>query len=156
MQTIKIMAMKNIQLTLSTTLFIKDYQWLPRDFNKGEQVYLLIGNNDGSIGKNGLICDTGDGAFVELPTAALSIKHAQKNFGIFMTEQGIDDEVLYCKELPFNYHEMLAKTQSNDHLVTPIAGKPAYKTENKILKVMIKHGKITYHKAQHEDLAPLF
>ena len=148
--------MKNIQLTLSTALFIKDYQWLPRDFNKGEQVYLLIGNNDGSIGKNGLICDTGDGAFVELPTAALSIKHAQKNFGIFMTEKGMDYELLYCKEFPINHYEMLAKTQSNDHLVTPIAVKPAYKAENQILKVMIKHGKITYHSAQHEDLVPLF
>jgi hypothetical protein len=150
------MAMKNFQLTLSTALFIKDYQWLPRDFNKGELVYLLICNSDGCIGKNGLNCHSGDGAFFELPTTALSIKHAQKNFGIFMTEKGMDYELLYCKEFPINHYEMLAKTQSNDHLVTPIAVKPAYKAENQILKVMIKHGKITYHSAQHEDLVPLF
>ncbi len=156
MQTIKTIALKKIQLTLSTDLFIKDHQWLPRDFNKGEQVYLLIGNNDGCVGMHGLNCHSGDNAFFELPTAALSVKYAQKNFGIFMTEQGIDYELLYCKEFPFNYHELLAKTQSNDYLIATNKGKPAYKAENQILKVMIKHGKITYHKAQHEDLAPLF
>ena len=148
--------MKNIQLTISTDLFIKDHQWLPRDFNKGEQVYLLTGNNGGCVGMNGLNCHSGDNAFFELPTAALSIKYAQKNFGIFMTEQGIDYELLYCTAFPINHQEMLAKTQSNDYLVTPNMSKPAYKAENQILKVMIKHVKISYHKAQHEDLAPLF
>jgi len=156
LQTIKTIALKKIQLTISTDLFIKDHQWLPRDFNKGEQVYLLTDNNDGCVGKNGLNCHSGDNAFFELPTAALSITYAQKNFGIFMMEKGIDYELLYCKEFPINHHDMLAKMQSNDHFVSPNMSKPAYKAENQILKVMFKHGKITYHKAQHEDLAPLF
>ena len=149
--------MKNIQLTLSKDLLKRDYKWLNRDFKKGEQVYLLMESTDGCIGKNGITCGTNDiDCFFELPTTALSLKHENKVFGIFMTEQGMGYELFYCKEFPIDPMELLTKTQSNVHFVDSNKGKPVYKTENQILKVMIKNGKTSNEIAQLEDVGPLF
>jgi hypothetical protein len=73
-----------------------------------------------------------------------------------MTEQGKGYQLFYCKELPINHNDLLTKTQSNTHLIDSNQGKLTYKKENKILKVMIKKGKVAYHKAQLEEIAPLF
>jgi hypothetical protein len=149
--------MKNLKLTLSKDLLIMDHKWLPCDFNKGEQVYLCTTSSYGCIGKNGVICSTQDlDCFFELPTTALWLKHENKAFGIFMTEQGMGYQLFYCKELPINHSELLTKSQSNVHLIDSNQGKPVYKTDNQILKVMIMHGRVFYEIAQHEDVAPLF
>jgi hypothetical protein len=51
---------------------------------------------------------------------------------------------------------LLTKTQSNIHLVDSKNSKPDYKTENQILKVTIKNGKVVCEMGQLEDVAPLF
>jgi hypothetical protein len=151
------MTMKNIQLTLSKDFLKRDYKWLNRDFKKGEQVYLCTTSTYGCIGKNGITCGTNDiDCFFELPTTALSLKHENKVFGIFMTEQGMGYELFYCKEFPIDPMELLTNMQSNVHLEDSNQGKLVYKTENQILKVMIKNGKIAYEIAQLEEIAPLF
>ncbi len=130
--------MKNLKLTLSKDLFNRDYQWLNRDFKKGEQVYLCNASSYGCITKNGVVCATQDvDCFFEIPTTALTIQHENKAFGIFMTELGKGYQLFYCKEFPINYMEMLAKTQSNVHFLDLNKSKLVYKTENQILKVMI-------------------
>jgi hypothetical protein len=153
------MTMKNIQLTLSKDLLKTDYQWLNRDLKKGEQVYLCTTSTYtyGCIGKNGVTCGNNDiDCFFKLPTTAITLKHENKVFGIFMTEQGMGYQLFYCKEFPINHNELLTKTQSNVHLIDSNKGKPVYKTENQILKVMIKNGKASNEIAQLEDVAPLF
>ena len=149
--------MKNLQLTLAKDVLKKDHKWLNRDFKKNEQVYLFTGSTYGCIGKNGLAFTTdGELPFFELPATALSIKHEDKEFGIFMTEQGMGYQLFYCKEFPIDHMDLLTKTQSNVHLVNSKNSKPEYKTENQILKVIIKNGKIIYEMGRLEDVAPLF
>lgn len=149
--------MKKIHLTLAKDVLKKDYKWLKRDFKKGEQVYLFTGSTYGCIGKNGLPCTLDDQLpFIELPETALSIKHENKEFGIFMTEQGMGYQLFYCKEFPIDHMDLLTKTQSNIHLVDSKKTKPEYKIENQILKVMIKNGKVVCEMGQLEDVAPLF
>lgn len=149
--------MKNFQLTLAKDILKKDHKWLARDFKKGEQVYLFTGSTYGCIGKNGIACCSNDrDSFFELPTIALSIKHEEKEYGIFMTESAMGYQLLYCKEFPIDHMDLLTKTQSNIHLVDSSKSKPKYKTENQILKVMIKNGRVAYELCQLEDVAPLF
>jgi len=149
--------MKNIQLTLAKDIFKKDYRWLDRDFKKGEHVNLHNGSNYGCISKNGIACGTDENdCFFELPVTALSITHEGKEFGIFMTEQKMGHQLFYCKEFPIDHMDLLTKTQSNVHLIDSKMSKPDYKTENQILKVMIKNGKVEYELGQLEDVAPLF
>ena len=149
--------MKNIQLTLAKDIFKKDYKWLNRDFKKGEPVNLHNGSNYGCISKNGIACGTDDiDCFFELPATALSIMHKGKEFGIFMTERGMGYQLFYCKEFPIDHMDLLANTQSNIHLIDSKKSKPDYKTENQILKVIIKNGNVVYELGQLEDVAPLF
>jgi hypothetical protein len=149
--------MNNLQLTLVKDVLKKDHKWLKRDFKKGEHVYLFTGSTYGCIGKNGLAF-TADGElpFFELPATALSLKYENKEFGIFMTEQGMGYQLFYCKEFPINHMDLLTKTQSNVHLVDSKNSKPEYKTENQILKVIIKNGNVSCETGQLEDVAPLF
>lgn len=149
--------MKNFQLTLAKDVLKKDHKWLKRDFKKGEQVYLFTGSTYGCIGKNGLAC-TLDGQlpFFELPATALAIKHEDKEFGIFMTEQGMGYQLFYCKEFPIDHMALLTKTQSNVHLVDSKISRPKYKSENQILKVIIERGVVVIKNGQLEDVAPLF
>jgi hypothetical protein len=149
--------MKNFQLTLVKDVLKKEYKWLDRDFKKGEQVHLFSGSTYGCIGKNGIACGTDDiDCFFELPVTALAIKHENKEFGIFMTESAAGYQLFFCKEFPIDHMDLLTKTQSNVHLVDSKKSKPEYKTENQILKVMIKNGNVAYNIAQLEDVAPLF
>jgi hypothetical protein len=149
--------MKNLKLTIIKDILKKDYKWLSRDFKSGEQVYLYTGSTHGCISKNGLACtlDEGD-SFFELPTTVLGLKYEDKEFGIFMTEQNLGYQLFYCKELPIDHMDLLTKTQSNVHLIDSKKSKPDYKTENQILKVKIKNGKIEYELSQLEDVVPLF
>ncbi len=149
--------MKNIQLTLAKDIFKKDYKWLDHDFKKGEPINLHNGSNYGCISKNGIACGTDDiDCFFELPATALSIRYEGKEFGIFMTEQGMGYQLFYCKEFPIDHMDLLTKTQSNIHLIDSKKSKPDYKSENKILKVMIKNEEVAYELGQLEDIAPLF
>lgn len=149
--------MKNIQLTLARDIFKKDFKWLDRDFKKGEQVKLQNGSTYGCISKNGIACGTDENdCFFELPATALSLRHEGKDFGIFMTEQRMGHQLFYCKEFPINHMDLFTKTQSNAHLIDSKKSKPDYKTENQILKVIIKNGNVVYELGQLEDVAPLF
>lgn len=149
--------MNNLKLTLARDVLKKDHRWLDRDYKKGEQLYLFTGATYGCIGKKGLaFTKTGELPFFELPATALSIKHNNKDFGIFMTEQGMGYQLLYCKELPIDHMELLTKTQSNVHLVDPKKNKPKYKSENQILKVYVNGPYIHCIDGQLEDVEPLF
>lgn len=107
--------------------------------------------------KNGIACCSNDrDSFFELPTTALSIKHEEKEYGIFMTESAMGYQLFYCKEFPIDHMDLFIKTQSNIHLVDSSKSKPKYKPENQILKVMIKNGRVAYELCQLEDAAPLF
>ena len=149
--------MKNFQLTIAKDILKKDHKWLARDFKKGEQVTLFTGATYGCIGKNGIACCTDDKhVFFELPETTLSIKHENKEFGIFMTERGMGYRTFYCKEFPIDHMALLTKTQSNVHLVDSKISKPKYKSENQILKVIIERGEVVFENGQLEDVAPLF
>lgn len=149
--------MKNIQLTLAKDIFKKDYKWLDRDFKKGEPINLYNGSTYGCISKNGIACGTDEmDCFFELPVTAISIWHKGKEFGIFMTEQRIGQQQFYCKEFPIDHMDLLTKTQSNIHMIDSKKNKPDYKTENQILKVIIKNGNAVCELGQLEDVAPLF
>jgi hypothetical protein len=149
--------MKKIQLTLAKDVLKKDHKWLKRDFKKGEQVYLFTGSTYGCIGKNGFACTLDHQLpFFELPATALAIKHEGKEYGIFMTESAMGYQLFYCKEFPIDHMDLLTKTQSNLHLIDSKKNKPDYKTENQILKVTIKNGKVVCEMGQLEDVAPLF
>jgi hypothetical protein len=154
---INLTIMIKFEMTLSTDILRTKYKWLKRNFKKGEKVYLLIGNNPGCISDKGIACLSSKSTeFFELPTTKLAIKHNNKEFGIFMTEKGMGYQLLYCKELPIDYMELLTKTQSNVHLLDRNKQKPEYKVENKILKVLIKESNVSIIEGQLEDIEPLF
>jgi hypothetical protein len=149
--------MENIKLTLNKDVLKKDHHWLRRDFKKGEQFIMYIGYTHGCIGKTGIACSTtGKLPFFELPANHLSFTYEEKEFGIFMKERGWNFRTYYCKEFPMDPMELLTKIQSNVHLIDSKKIKPDYKTENQILKVKIRNGKVEYELGQLEDVVPLF
>lgn len=149
--------MKKFEMTLSADVLKKDHKWLDRDLKKGEVVYMFYGNTNGCISEKGIACTSGKATeFFELPATKLAIKHNEKDFGIFMTEQGMGYQLLFCKEMPIDHMELLTKTQSNVHLVDVTKKKPAYKPENKILKLLVNSTGVTCTEGQLEDVEPLF
>ena len=149
--------MNRITLTLVKDVFKKDYRWLPHDFKKDEMVYMISRNTHEWLGENGIVCTTEESKyFFELPATTLALRYYDKDYGIFMTEQGMGYELLYLKELPFDCLELLTKTQSNTRLVQGNAEYPVYKSESKILKLLINANAISIKEGQLEDVEPLF
>jgi hypothetical protein len=149
--------MKKVKLTLTKDILKKDYKWLSRDFKSGEQVYLYTGSTYGCISKNGLACklDGGD-SFFELPTTVLALKHEEKEFGIFMTEQSMGYQLFYCKEFPMDTMELLTKIQSTIESAEEKPMTKEQRKENEVLKVRVEYKQVTYKIKQLQSITKLF
>lgn len=153
--------MKNLKLSLNKNVNKKDYQWLERDFKKGETVYLFIDCTYHFIGDHGLICSTdGKRPFFEIPATALQASYEGKNYSIFMTEDGPLHSAFYCKEAPIAHMDLLTKIQSNHHLVPSVKENRIKENspldETPVLKIIIDSKQINYELIQVKDIAPLF
>lgn len=153
--------MKTLQLTLSKNITQKEYQWLKRDFEKGDIVILFTGSTLNCIGENGVICSLdGKMPIFELPATALQVSYLDKEFSVFMTEIGSRYSALYCKQAPIAHMNLLTKIQSNHHLVPSIKEKSLSKNsqldETPILKVIITPKEISQEIIRVQDIAPLF
>ena len=140
-----------LKLKLSKNISKKEFKWLKRDFKKGELVYLHTGETYGCIGKNGLACTLdGNLPFFELPAGVLSIDYQDKEYGIFMTEEGAGYSELYAKEFPFNHMDLLTEIQNS---------KPDNDDDsdsNQLLKVTIINSAVLLQLIRINEIKPLF
>lgn len=149
--------MKKLTVQVNSNLLQKEDAQLPRDFKKGEQVYVFAHNLQNLLGQHGLVCKTQARlpAF-ELPATHLTIQHKNKSYGIFMHAKGKNYQVLYCKALPIKRTTLIETIQANAPFIKPEMEAPIYKTENRILKIRSTKGQFHFEEAQLEDLGPLF
>lgn len=141
-----------MELLLTANILRSDFPHLKRDFNRGEQLLLLINQRNYCQGVHGITCTLGnDKEIHEIPMNAIAFYHQGNAYGIFVTEQTIGKTMWYCVAIPFDRLKLLhiLQNQSAQELSNDLQ-------KHKILKVKIEKNQIAFDYIKLLDIQALF